>query len=241
MPWTYWCVSPKQPGGSLEFVNFCIFPYKVRKDSFMKETAAFSQSTCDLYFINSFFINKLKNTNKHYLHEQFVFWGFVCGMHIFICWLLVIKFLVFVCIPLLIYQRWNRYSVSQNRRSAVSNPWLNTFPSLKSINRHLIKWNIQAMPLSHTHTQCRQPPMEKTPITDGNTCRLQPWEIPPCFERWHRIQFRSWEWFLLKCSIKIRMNIERSPFECWLKWIWNCFSERYTTYSEAPQTVVVNI
>lgn len=109
----------------------------------------------DILFILCFLhttLLTLKNTNKpfkHYLHEQFVFWGFVCDMHIFMCWLSVIKFPVFMCIPLLIYQRWNRYSFSQNRWSAVSNSWLNTFSSLKRINRHLIKWNIQAMPLSH--------------------------------------------------------------------------------------------
>lgn len=79
-------------------------------------------------------------------------------------------------------------------------------------------------------------PNGKTPITDGNKHRPKPREIAPCCERWHRIQCRSKEWFLLKCSRQIRMNREFLPFERWLKWIQNCFSERYAAYGRTAQT-----
>lgn len=135
----------------------------VKKNSFIKEPATFSHETCERCFINSEFFSCaafIQHTRKTASPSRVFTWTsviffiffFVCGG---VCpsWytyalgagfrsVSVINFPIFVCIPLLIDLRWNG-------SSSVSNSWLNTFPALKkTINRCLIKWNMQALPLS---------------------------------------------------------------------------------------------
>lgn len=133
----------------------------VRKTSFIKEPATFSHETCEQCFINPEFFSSascIQHTGKTASPSRVFTWTSVIFFFFFVGGLCpswytyalgagfrsvsVINFPIFVCIPLLIDLRWNS-------SSSVSNSWLNTFPALKkTINRCLIKWNMQALPLS---------------------------------------------------------------------------------------------
>lgn len=104
-------------------------------------------------------------------------------------------------------------------------------PTIKRIEQSLIKWNTQAMPLSHDAGAPQQKKHQLQMVTnaDYNPGRS-------------RIQCISEEWSLLKFSRQIRMNRECLPFKCWLKWIWNCFSDECrAVYSKTLQTEAVHI
>lgn len=149
-----------------------------------------------------------------------MFWDFVCDMHIFMGWFQRSKLSHLCVYPIVNWCEMKRMLRQPKQPLCCVKFTIKYIPRPK---KHQLTPDKMEYSSNATVTRCRRPPMEKTAITDGNKRRLKPWETPP----WHRIQCRSKEWSLLKCSRQIRMNRECSAFECWLKWIRNCFSERY--------------